>query len=222
MYGYAIRAKRSGTIKIGITGDVRSRFSSYRTHCSEPVELAYSAKFRTEKEARDWERGVLKQYNLHKSHGEWLSPNQDLASDLSTGIILDTPSTESRAKMLEGYIRILKGEHRARVNRFHGEWNVAYIGIHQTPENIYTPDWVSAIKFVNWYCRHGVALKIRLDKHENYGYAEFAFKSLVAAACTEISEGLNPGDLDEWPEGQAERDAAQRFELAREQKERGE
>lgn len=94
MYGYAVRSTVTGMTKIGVSRNIPARLSSYRTHCHEPVELAYAAKFESETAAREWESAVLELYGEHLSHGEWLSPNIELESDISVGVILNVPSTE--------------------------------------------------------------------------------------------------------------------------------
>ena len=72
-YGYLLRGSISGLWKVGISGNIKRRYASYKTHVPEPVILEMQWEFPTQEEAVIWERAILGMHRLECVHGEWLS-----------------------------------------------------------------------------------------------------------------------------------------------------
>lgn len=107
-YGYLLRGRVSGNVKIGIAGNVKERLYAYRTHCGEPITLRGTFRFENKNHARRWERLVLSTHLENKIHGEWISITEDKIQSIVDGKVGGVVSVEHKTRPLnENFLRLM-------------------------------------------------------------------------------------------------------------------
>ncbi len=80
---YALRGTETGKVKIGITDNFEARLPSYRTHCSEPIEVLTVTDIGGPRSAAESvETHLLSRWSKQKSHGEWVVPTASILNTI--------------------------------------------------------------------------------------------------------------------------------------------